>query len=154
MIFSKTKVAAVALTLLFVLGIASRPASAFSAAVRPTALLSATHPAAFFSVHSPRPAAARQCKRRTAAVLPVMVMSAAGRNEASAEEEDRAVAAPGREKKVMCHVLVCFWVSLCVQSWCAFFCVQEGGRLRVSQHLQMSNFLICAQSAVQLSRSE
>ncbi|CAM9271667.1 unnamed protein product [Ectocarpus sp. 12 AP-2014] len=108
MIFFKPKgVAVVACTLLLPVGFAFRPASAFSAAVRPTALRSATHPAAFFSAHSSRPAAARPCRRGTAAgccdVLPMsdMVMSAAaagGRNDGSAEE-GKAVVAPGRAKK-------------------------------------------------------
>ncbi|CAB1109870.1 unnamed protein product [Ectocarpus sp. CCAP 1310/34] len=110
MIFFKRKeVAVVASTLLLAVGFTFRPASAFSAAVRPTALRSATHPAAFFSAHSSSPAAARPCRRRTAAeccnVLPMsnMVMSAAaagGRNDGSSEE-GKAVVAPGRAKKVI-----------------------------------------------------
>ncbi|CAM9289683.1 unnamed protein product [Ectocarpus sp. 6 AP-2014] len=109
MIFFKPKeVAVVACTLLLAVGFTFRPASAFSAAVRPTALRSARHPAAFFSAHSSRPAAARPCRRRTVAeccdVLPVnnMLMSAAaagGRNDGSAEEDNKAVVAPGRAKK-------------------------------------------------------
>lgn len=156
MIFFKPKEVAVgACSLLLVVGIACfRPASAFTAAVRPTALLSATHPASFFSS---RPAAARLCRHRSAAeccdVLPAnnMVMPAAaagtGRNDPSAEEDNKAVVAPGRAKKVMC--LGVFWV---VSVWCAIYCVPKRVEVHVSLRANERLFdLLRSQAAVQLA---